>query len=239
MPKISGDYQYRAWKNGFLPQRFWHANKFALLTLIGKFSPNDSVLDAGCGSGNTSFYLASKVKKVIGFDQNQASITFANSLTKKEKLTNLEFLHGDLAHLPFSKQTFNQVILLEVVEHLTFSQYQKIIAEIYRVLKPNGYLYLTTPNVFSFWPLLEKFLDLFRLVPSLEEQHILKLSPSKISWMINENGFKVKEKGTMNHFSPWLSLISWKLAQKVFFWEVKYLKKLGPIIWLMAQKDGD
>lgn len=236
MPKIPGDYQYRAFKSGPIPQRFWHANKLWLLDLIGNFSKIDIVLDAGCGSGNTTFYLSDRVERVVGVDQSQQAITFASSLVKNSSPEKINFVRSDLENLPFKKNSFSKIILFEVVEHLTLSQYKKIIKELYRILKPGGSLYLTTPNLFSPWPLLEKFLDFFRLVPSLEEQHILKLTPKKISQMVNQNGFQIKEMGTMNHFSPWLSLVSWKLAQKVFLGEIKKLRRFGPIIWLTAEK---
>lgn len=235
--KISGNYQYRALTEGFVVQRFWHANKFNLLNSIANFSPQDVVLDAGCGSGNISFYLAKKVKRVVGLDINQEAINFAQKYAQKNKFKNLSFRRADLRKTPYKKDSFDKIILFEVVEHLNFKNYQKVIAEMYRLLKLGGYLYLTTPNEISIWFLIEWILDTFKLTPPLRNnQHILTFSISSLEKVLKRNRFKIKDKGTMNHLSPFVSLFSWSLANKISLLEIKYLKKLGPIIWIAAQK---
>ncbi|MFH1841145.1 MAG: class I SAM-dependent methyltransferase [Candidatus Shapirobacteria bacterium] len=234
---IPGDYQYQALNTGHTPQRFWHANKLELLNILDNFSPKDSVLDAGCGSGNIAFFLAHKVKKVIGLDLSQSAIDFAQQKVIETRVKNLSFQTADLRHLPFRDNSFTRVILFEVVEHLNLKDYQQILSEIYRVLKPDGKLYLTTPNQLSLWPLIEWFLDTFRLVPPLKnQQHILELTLPLVTQTLIRCGFKIEKTGTMNHLSPLFSIFSWKLAQQVFYFEIKYLKKFGPILWLVARK---
>lgn len=49
------------------------------------------------------------------------------------------------APLPFPDSRFDLVLFLEVIEHL-LCRPQPAISEIYRVLKPDGYLFLSTPN---------------------------------------------------------------------------------------------
>ena len=126
-----------------------------------------------------------------------------------------------------------------MVEHLSIKEYKKILAEAYRVLKPNGQFFLTTPNQKSLWPVIQWFLDTLKLVPSLNDQHVLKFTPKQIGNIISENGFQIKQVGTLNHFSPFVSLLSWKLAEIIFHFEVIHLKKFGPIIWIMATKKQD
>ena len=51
---------------------------------------------------------------------------------------------ADATKLPFDAHRFDVVILSEVLEHVI--DQKRCVQEIYRVLKPNGYLMLTTPN---------------------------------------------------------------------------------------------
>lgn len=234
--KIPGDYQYRALTKGPVVQRFWHENKLRLLDAIGKFSAGDVVLDAGCGSGNVSFYLFKKVKKIVGLDISNQAIDFAKKQSKKLRLINAVFQTADLRKMPFKNDSFSKIICFEVVEHMDEANYSKILKEFYRVLKPGGLIFLTTPNKLSPEPLIEWCLDRFKLVPSLSGQHVWRPTISKLKDIFTKNKFKVIKSGTINHFSPFLSLVSWNLAKMVFVFEVKYLKKFGPIIWLVAEK---
>ena len=54
---------------------------------------------------------------------------------------------------------------------LELSEKKKLIKEIYRVLKPNGKLIITTPNYQSAWILVEKIVNLLGEV-KYQEQHI-------------------------------------------------------------------
>jgi len=56
-------------------------------------------------------------------------------------------LPADAADLPFEDKSFDVVICRELIEHV--SDEQKVYSEIKRVLKPEGYLLITTPNAYS------------------------------------------------------------------------------------------
>lgn len=234
---IPGDYQYRALNYGLTPQRFWHASKIALLSKVGSFSKEDTVLDAGCGSGNVVFFLAGKVSRVIGADISKSAIEFAQQRERDLRMGNLSFDKINLKRLPYPNESFTKVVLFEVIEHLGLDGYHKIISEIYRVMKNGGELYITTPNKLSLWPVIERFLDAFKLVPQLRnKQHILQLTMASTTKIIIKSGFHIKETGTINHLSPFLSIFSWKLAKLLLNIEIKYLRKFGPILWLVAKK---
>lgn len=234
---IPGDYQYRALAQGGSIQRFWHDNKFTLLDTIGDFSAQDIVLDAGCGSGNISFHLAPKVKKVIGLDVNKEAVIFASHHAKKLGVKNAVFKVADLKKIPYPENYFTKVILFEVVEHLDELEYQEILAEVRRVMKRSGLLYLTTPNKVSSWPAIEWALDTFRLTFLMRSvQHILEFTFSQLKRILIEHQFKLICFGSMNHLSPFISSLSWRLAKKVANIEINYFQRLGPIIWLVARK---
>lgn len=46
------------------------------------------------------------------------------------------------------KETFNIILLFEVIEHLTLPEGVQMLKKIYELLKPNGRLILTTPNLY-------------------------------------------------------------------------------------------
>lgn len=234
---IPGDYQYQALIRGHIIQRFWHDNKLTLLHIIGDFSDRDIVLDAGCGSGNVSFYLAEKVREVVGLDISKETVIFTTNHAKKMGLKNAVFKVANLKKIPYKENYFTKVILFEVVEHLGRPDYQKILSEVYRVMKRGGLLYITTPNKISSWPIIEWTLDTFRLVPLLKNnQHILEFTFPQLEKALIEHKFKLECSGSINHLSPFISPLSWTLAKKIFNIEVNYFKKLGPIIWIVARK---
>lgn len=94
---------------------------------IRKYATKKKTLDIGCGNSPYSKYFP----KRVGVDI--------------EKSKNADIL-GDAHALPFKDKTFNFVLATELLEHT--KDPQKVINEIWRVLKPNGKLILTTRFIF-------------------------------------------------------------------------------------------
>lgn len=97
------------------------------------------VLDLGCGTGYGSAILG-QMAKVTGLDQNQEAIEFA----QKKYGSDAKFMVGDITHLQTPGHEFNLVCCFEVIEHL--KNPEKMLREVKRVLKPDGYFLLSTPN---------------------------------------------------------------------------------------------
>ncbi|WP_207634106.1 class I SAM-dependent methyltransferase [Halalkalibacter urbisdiaboli] len=102
--------------------------------------PDDVVLDVGCNTGDTEHFLINMypfVKKVIGLDADIKRIQAAIETWKlRGKQGNIEFLVGDGMALPFPDHYFDKVICAETLEWM--KDPKAAIAEIKRVLKPNG-----------------------------------------------------------------------------------------------------
>jgi ubiquinone/menaquinone biosynthesis C-methylase UbiE len=96
----------------------------------------DKILDAGCGSGRDSVFLAKKGFEVCGIDFSKEAIKKA-----KEKFgaKNLRFLVGKVENLPFKKRFFDGVYSGYVLQHASL---KKTASEIARVLKDGGIAYL-------------------------------------------------------------------------------------------------
>jgi len=109
-----------------------------IVELVGE---NKVVLDLGCFNGDISIIIKKNNNKVYGLDASESAIKIANELGIIAKVGNLEN--------PFSYEdnNFDICVCAEVIEHILDTDF--FIEEIKRVLKPNGYLIITTPNVAS------------------------------------------------------------------------------------------
>ncbi len=125
-----------------LIQRFVHGSRFRevekLIELTG-----GTILDIGCADGVfTNVVLAkSKANKIIGVDVLKHSIAWAKNHWKKNK--KMSFRVADAHKLPFKTGTFEAVVALEVLEHVFDPQ--KVVNEIKRVLKKDGYAVMLVP----------------------------------------------------------------------------------------------
>ena len=121
-----------------------------------KLTKSDVVLDAGCGRGTTTCYLAKKYgSKFIGIDIVPFEIKIAQNLAKKLNLTkNTNFYLRDYSVTKFPNNYFDKIFTLETLVHSI--DIIKTLKELFRILKSNGRLvlfeYSISPNnAFSDW----------------------------------------------------------------------------------------
>ncbi|MCB0827893.1 MAG: class I SAM-dependent methyltransferase [Solirubrobacterales bacterium] len=81
--------------------------------LVAEIEP-ESVLDAGCGEGETLERLAPLMPRVVaGVDLNPESVEFT-----RRRIPDGEFSVADIVDLPFPDDSFDLVFCLEVLEHI-------------------------------------------------------------------------------------------------------------------------
>lgn len=121
--------------NGTFDDDGFYAQANEISTII-ESSGIQNVLELGCGKGFNSIYLAKKKTNVkfTGIDITDKHLLTANS--KSQDIGNLEFCYGDFHDLDFQDATFDLIFELEAICHA--SNMKKVLAEIYRVLKPGG-----------------------------------------------------------------------------------------------------
>ncbi|MBI2756946.1 MAG: methyltransferase domain-containing protein [Chloroflexi bacterium] len=95
------------------------------------------ILDIGCGMGMYVSRLRQYSNDVYGVDVDPEKIAEASSW-----LPNLKVAPGEL--LPFEDNTFDVILLNEVIEHVEDDQ--KTIQEAYRLLVPGGHIVIYAPN---------------------------------------------------------------------------------------------
>ena len=113
-------------------------------TAFAELKPNDVVLDLGSGAGFDCFLAAQKVGKsgkVIGVDMTQAMIEKAQANSQKYGYTNVEFRLGDIEDLPVESGSVD-VIISNCVINLAPDK-EKVFKEAFRVLKPEGTMYIS------------------------------------------------------------------------------------------------
>lgn len=98
-------------------------------------------LDIGCSSGIITYALAPHFKMIIGGDIDKDAIRLAS---KMNKTGNLSFKIIDVLSLPFSSNHFDVIICNNVYEHVPDPN--RMITEIYRVLKKGGICYFAATN---------------------------------------------------------------------------------------------
>jgi len=146
--------------------------------------PGDRVLDVGCGTGSLDILLKRlfPAVDVIGVDPDPEALARARRKAERADVS-LQFDQGFADALKYPADTFNHVFSSYMFHHLQKSEKEKTLREIYRVLKPAGYLHLLDfegpeSNVGSPLPCL------------LHSHHLLKdNSEGRIVRLMTEAGF--------------------------------------------------
>ncbi|HEY5679623.1 MAG TPA: class I SAM-dependent methyltransferase [Pseudomonadales bacterium] len=120
-----------------------------------KLAPGDNVLDLGCGEGRHAItaYLREAVT-VVGMDLSLGDLTTARQRYGEfrdgdDASRRVDFILATGHNLPFADATFDKVICAEVLEHI--HDYENVLGEIHRVLKPGGTLAVSVPRFGPEW----------------------------------------------------------------------------------------
>lgn len=128
----------------FLPERegeIWyeHWHRYALASQISRHC---AVLDVACGEGYGSAMVAAHADRVVGVDISPDAVRHAQN--RYGHHANLEFVPASCDSLPFPDASFDLAISFETIEHIETQK--AFIAELARVLRPDGVLLLSSPN---------------------------------------------------------------------------------------------
>jgi acetyltransferase-like isoleucine patch superfamily enzyme len=122
------------------PQKYWPFIKRRAEFCAKYLSDLDVVLDVGCGEGFITNHLNPLCKRIIGIDYSEEAIKIAKTTHK-----DIDFFVMTATNLQFENQSFEKVLCLELLEHLTPLQALTSKKEILRVLKPGGLIIGSTP----------------------------------------------------------------------------------------------
>jgi 2-polyprenyl-3-methyl-5-hydroxy-6-metoxy-1,4-benzoquinol methylase len=175
---------------------------------------NQNILDIGCLDGNLLKQIKNK-NNLYGIEASNYGFKTCQEKGIKVK----QFFINDSDKIPFPKNKFDLVIIGEIIEHIYDTDF--LLREIYRLLKPNGYLLLSTPNIAS---LGRRMLLLLGINPLLEispnysdsSGHIRYFTHSSLNQLIDHHKFtELKFTSDIINFDNSGKISSVKLA-KIF-----------------------
>lgn len=151
------------------------------------------VLDLGCGDGSLTYLLAKNGAQVVGVDNEEEGLRFAEENLKSvwDSSLKYKFVSASAYTLPFEEGAFDFVVSCEVIEHL--QQPEKMLQEGARVLKTGGLFVLTTPYKVTEVP--------------QDPNHVNEYYPSQIKEMLGRY-FKTGEV-KLTHHALWSSIYTY------------------------------
>jgi len=114
-------------------------NSWVAKTTRRFLSKGSRVLEGGCGPANHVYALQNQGFEAVGVDFAPKTVSLL-----KDAAPELDIRLGDVRSLPFENQSFDGYWSLGVIEHF-WGGYQQIAEEMHRVLRKEGFLFLTFP----------------------------------------------------------------------------------------------
>ncbi len=190
-------------ESGFHPQRKINPGLVELFT--NHIPPGFKLIDVGCGNSSVcGQWFQHRGCDYLGVDVSGRAVAEAQAAGLNVCKI------ADATHLPYSDETFDAAVCLEVLEHL----FQPRIAaqELFRVLKPGGVLIATVPNA-AYWRRRVELLfgcwnplgDDLSIEQPWRDPHIRFFTRSKLKAMLLSVGFKPTEVG--GHSSEYSTLV--------------------------------
>lgn len=203
----------------------------------------DKILDLGCGEGRHAItaYLHEAVT-VIGMDLSFDDLTTARQRYGQfrdddDATRTVDFILANGHSLPFPDGSFDKVICAEVLEHI--HDYESVLGEIHRVLKPGGTLAVSVPRFGPEW-LCWRLSDDYHQV---EGGHVRIFKARELRRSIESSRPPPSGPGRLSfaskHFahglhSPywWLRCLFWRQGDSV--WPVRLYHRF--LVWDLMQK---
>lgn len=190
-----------------------------------------TVLELGCGVGYFTEYLARSGAKIIA---NDISPDLLDVARKRVTATNVTFKVENAYDLTYEDQTFDSVVGSSVLHHL---EVDSALKECFRVLKPNGTIYFTEPNLVNPQIFLE------RKIPYLQKK--MHVSPDEIAFIRSRLSNQIKNHGFIDveiklfdflHPGTPKYLIGVVKSVGDFLEEVPLIKEIAGSLFIKARK---
>lgn len=123
---------------------FWRGLEF-----IGDYAKDgDKILDFGCGNGRLLELFSNKNIDYFGVDISQKLIDSAKNKYAGNNIT-FSKINPSQSSLAFTDNFFNSVYSIAVFHHFPKEHAEKMAQELFRIIKPDGYVIIT---IWYLWP---------------------------------------------------------------------------------------
>jgi SAM-dependent methyltransferase len=139
------------------------------------------ILDCGCGTGS-NLQLLGGYGRAVGFDLTSTGVRFARSHGRS-------VAQASIAQIPFPSGAFDLVTSFDVFQCLPDEVERAAIAEMWRVLKPGGWLLLHVAA-----------LEILHGKHSVLSEEVRRYTPSRLRAIVEQGGFRI-ERLTFDHLS--------------------------------------
>lgn len=157
---------------------FFRARAERLLTSVEALMPAGRLLDIGCAIGTELVVAQERGWETCGIELSTASARLAHD-------QGLDVRQVPLEEAGFEAGYFDLVTANHVLEHLPWPQ--TFFAEVRRILKDNGYLFVAVPNVDAF----KRYLLRSRYRWAFHDDHFVHYSVATLSKVLDRHGFEV------------------------------------------------
>ena len=153
--------------------------------IIRGLNPEDHVLEIATGTGIIALGLACRIKCIEAIDFSPAMIAVACKKAQLSGITNINFSVADAYDLPYTVNSFDTVIIANALHIMP--EPGKALAEIRRVLKPEGLLF--APTFIHAESRKAMLLSLFMSLTGFRTYH--KWTFESYQAFLKENGFSI------------------------------------------------
>lgn len=169
----------------FFGHEFWGPHQ-KRVKLLNEANLSEPILEVGCGAGWLTYFLHQQGLKPIGIDLLTEQLAQSKLFFDYFNLEGC-WAQANLLHLPFPDKHFQGIIAFDVLEHI--ERLGQALKEIRRVLRPNGSFFVTIPNGWGSYCLLE---DRWHKRFNLPLRHFLKNR-------LRKNGKKREKESVATH----------------------------------------
>ena len=151
------------------------------------FKPDMEVLEFGCGTGSTAIIHAPYVKHIKAIDFSSEMIEIAKGKVEDQDISNVTFEQLTIEELEVEECSYDAVLGLNIL-HLLANK-EKIIAKVYKMLKPGGIFVTSTVclgDKMKWFKIIAPIGRFFGLMPLVKVFTTKELSDSLI-----DNGFEI------------------------------------------------
>jgi len=156
-------------------------------------TPDDDVLEIGCGTGIVTLGVAPHVRQLTCIDITPEMLAEAQAKVARRGLKNVVFRLGDGYHQPEADESFDVVLLFNLL-HIV-KEPESILREACRLLKPGGFVVSATDCFAEPVPLrarmllgIQRMMKLAGVIPFVRYYHKLDLRK-----LFEDGGFEVRE----------------------------------------------